>query len=162
MRRLSNVEGGVYDLALESVFNNESRGKRPHIFEESRETPGMMKVAPRPYNNEAQAAWELWGENCYWLQSVETVKIPGGIHGFIVTRTTSFRCGLIITGTQVHPGYHGKITVACFNTAVTPVLVGPGARLFSIKFITSTCDADMYKGIWGGDKTTTCGVERAF
>lgn len=153
--RLGNVEGGVYDLALGKVFDYaySSGSKLPFIKEDGRLLAGMNE---RP--KEADE-WYLYPSEPTWLQSAETVKLPDNVHGFVMTRTSSFRAGVIITGTQVHPLYNGKITVFAFNTLPVPVKIGENARLFSIKFTASESEAG-YRGIWGGDKTTTEGVER--
>ena len=87
------------------------------------------------------------------------LKLPDNVHGYVMTRTSSFRAGLIIMGTQVHSLYNGKITVLAYNTLPIPVTVGKYARLFSIKFAQTEPETG-YRGIWGGDKATTDGVER--
>lgn len=152
--RLANVEGGVYDLALGKVFDYQytNGSKMPFIKADGRSLAGMVE------RTDAED-WELYPGEPVWLQSAETVKLPDNIHGYIMTRTSSFRAGLIITGTQVHSLYNGKITVLAYNTLPIPVTVGKNARLFSIKF-TPTEPETGYRGIWGGDKATTDGVER--
>lgn len=153
-QRLTNVEGGVYDLALGKVFDYEysNATKMPFIREDGRSLAGMQE---RPENDD----WLLYPGEPVWLQSAETVKLPDNVHGFVMTRTSSFRAGLIVTGTQVHSLYNGKITVLCYNTLPIPVHVGKYARLFSVKFAQTEPETG-YRGIWGGDKTTTDGVER--
>lgn len=153
--RLTNIEGGVYDLSLGKVFDYvySDSSKTPFIRATGRSLAGMSE---RPIKDND---WMLYpGEPC-WMQSNETVKLPDNVHGYVMTRTSSFRAGIIITGTQVHPLYNGKITVLAFNTLPIPVVVGKDARLFSIKFTSSESETG-YRGIWGGDKTTTDGVER--
>ena len=155
--RVDNVEGGVYDLALGKLFDYvyDNGSKMPFIKEDGRLLAGMTE---RPANNND---WHLYPGEPVWLQSAETVKLPDNIHGYIITRTSSFRAGVIITGTQVHPFYNGKITVLAYNTLPIPVIVGKFARLFSVKF-TQTETETGYRGIWGGEKTTTDGVERPY
>lgn len=152
--RITNVEGGVYDLALGKVYDYEysNSAKMPFIQEDGRSLAGMIE---RP----DKEGWLLYPGEPAWLQSAETVKLPDNIHGYIMTRTSSFRAGLIITGTQVHPLYNGKITVLVFNTLPVPVRAGKNGRLFSIKFVQTESETG-YRGIWGGDKATTEGVER--
>lgn len=154
--RLKNVEGGVYDLALGGVYDYvyNSSDKLPFIKADGRSLAGMKQRVE-------EDEWYLFPQEPVWLQSSETVKLPDNVHGFIITRTSSFRAGLIITGTQVHSLYNGKITVFCYNTLPVPVIVGKNARLFSIKF-TATESEEGYRGIWGGDKTTTDGTERPY
>lgn len=154
--RLSNVEGGVYDLALGKVFEYIHGNEVPFIKEDGRSL-AKMQEAPLTKDNE----WYLYPNEPVWLQSQETVKLPDNIHGYVMTRTSSFRAGIVVVGTQVHSLYNGKITVLAYNTIPVPVMVGPNARLFSIKF-TAVEPEQGYRGIWGGDKTTTDGVERPY
>ena len=152
--RLGNVEGGVYDLALDRVFDYvySDSTKMPFIRKDGR---SLARMVDRPDADE----WMLYPQEACWLQSAETVKLPDNVHGYVITRTSSFRAGVSITGTQVHPLYNGKITVLACNFLPIPVIVGKYSRLFSIKFTASESEKG-YRGIWGGDKATTEGVER--
>lgn len=152
--RLTNIESGVYDLALAKVFDYQytNATKMPFIKVDGRSLATMQE---RP----DEESWLLYPGEPTWLQSAETVKLPDNVHGYVMTRTSSFRAGIIISGTQVHSLYNGKITVLAYNTLPIPVTVGKYARLFSIKF-TQTEPEVGYRGIWGGDKATTDGVER--
>jgi deoxycytidine triphosphate deaminase len=179
------IEGGFYDLRLEQVYVPKEDSWSAWIGTASRNTPEvkiLTQVAPEHLSTRLKAqngAWRLW-PGFYLLQTVETITPPRWLIGLLDERTSVFRSGGITRATKIPHGFSGKIAAAlhvperCFFT------LEEGMRFLSVCFalmVTLKLDKNLepvlpfqlsfdgghkYDGIWGEDKVSTEGIERAF
>ncbi len=62
--------------------------------------------------------------NSYILgQSFEYLRIPLGLKGRVVGKSTLARCGIIVNITPLEPGWEGHLTIEIANTNPSPVCV---------------------------------------
>jgi len=67
--------------------------------------------------------------------TLEYIKLPSDIMGYITTRSTFGRLGLIIaTAISIHPNYAGVITLELKNIGEVPIPLYPGLRIAQIIF----------------------------
>jgi dCTP deaminase len=67
--------------------------------------------------------------------TVEYLGLPGDIGGYVTSRSSWGRAGLVIaTATAVAPGFRGVITLELANLGTAPVVLRPGVRIAQIIF----------------------------
>ena len=67
--------------------------------------------------------------------TLEYVRIPDDIVGYIIGRSSWGRLGLIIaTATLIHPQFAGVITLEITNVGEVPIVLRPGRRIAQISF----------------------------
>ncbi len=67
--------------------------------------------------------------------TLEYIRIPDDIVGYIIGRSSWGRLGLIIaTATLIHPGFAGVVTLELTNVGEVPIVLRPGRRIAQIAF----------------------------
>ncbi len=67
--------------------------------------------------------------------TLEYIKLPNNIMGYIIGRSSWGRIGLIIaTAIFINPGYAGVITLELTNVGDVPLILYPGLRIAQITF----------------------------
>jgi deoxycytidine triphosphate deaminase len=149
-------EGCVYDLQLDKVF--ELKGKA-FLGIEERETPEMIEVAT--YNSKKKSSFIFKPGKYYMTKTIEEVNIPDNVVGIIKPRSTTFRCGLILRGGVIQPGYKGQMFYGMYNAGPINVEIELGARYAQIIFQEVKGKAvNTYRGQWQGGRATTKGKEK--
>lgn len=78
--------------------------------------------------------------------TLEWVRIPRSLAGYVTSRSSWGRRGLIIaTATGVHPGFSGCLTLELFNAGEIPIALYPGmavCQFFLHRVDTNTTTAD--------------------
>ena len=159
--RAQKIEGSKYDLTVGKIFRERIFSRVPTIGARHREIPSAVPV--KGQGRDLLPWYGLWPGVSYLVQSQETVNMPPGMMGLVVSRTSIFRSHARVVGAVIDPGYMGLVTVALNVKKWNGMWLQQGARFCSIVFAHfDDLETDDYIGIWGGDKLTTDGVERAF
>lgn len=62
--------------------------------------------------------------------SLEYLVLPTDLTGQVITRSSYGRLGLLsATAVQIHPGYHGCLTLELVNLSTIPITLTPGERI---------------------------------
>ena len=179
------IEASKYDLTVGKLFQSKQAQSISIIGIENRSIQEMSEILPSDFSDSVygtrmnvETGWTL-RPGIYFLQSGETVTMPPWLSAIVVSRTSVFRAGCLLSGSIVDPGFSGNVLVRLqvpedyvlvlekgakamsliFNTVGTLDSVNPG-ELDEFKFINSLIANESYKGIWSGDKVTTNGTER--
>lgn len=181
----SFIEGNFYDLRLEQIYACEDAQSSAFLGQNKRYTPTVVPLfstLPEHLDKRLEAENETWRlySGFYLAQSVETITPPRWLVALLDERTSVFRAGGITRSTKVPHGYSGKITAAIHVPEDCQITLEKGVRFLSVCFALSVTlklnesfepvipfeisldGGDSYSGIWGGDKVTTDGTERAF
>jgi deoxycytidine triphosphate deaminase len=173
-RKGERIEASKYDLTVGKIFES---SKLPAISEVGitlRRIQEMIVFEP-----DEEGVWRLT-EGVYFLQSSEIVTMPPWLSAFVVSRTTIFRAGCLLSGSIVDPGFSGNVLVRLAIPANYILVLEQGAKVMSLVFnvvgtlqsvspaegaeftlVNSLVANEIYSGIWAGDKVSTQGkVER--
>ncbi len=177
--RLKSIEGNAYDLTLNRVFSLAGRSPK---FEEyspykkgdeadymvffgvkTRRTPLAVEI-PWYKTADGRLLIKCEPQVPYLLESIEIVTPPEGVEIEIIRRSSVFRSGGIMDKTYVPYGFSGHVYVSLFiPKAGRSITWEKGARFCSTKwFAVEKTGIVKYTGIWGGDKVSTDGEERAY
>jgi dCTP deaminase len=75
--------------------------------------------------------------------TLEYVRLPAGMAGFVTSRSSWGRVGLVIaTAIAIHPGYRGIITLELTNVGTVPLRLCPGVRVAQIVFNRSSGEGE--------------------
>jgi dCTP deaminase len=70
--------------------------------------------------------------------TLEFIKFPTDVCGFVLSRSSYGRAGLLIaTATYVQPGWHGCLTLELENLGEVPIELSPGLRVGQLVIISS-------------------------
>ena len=69
--------------------------------------------------------------------SHEYFRMPQGVLGIAVGKSTYARCGLMINMTPLEPGWQGYLTLELANLAPVPITIYPGEGICQIVFFAS-------------------------
>jgi len=76
--------------------------------------------------------------------TIEYIKMPLDLMGYLVGRSSWGRMGLIVaTAAGIHPGYRGIITLELHNIGDVPFPISPGLRIAQIFFHMVTGEVDI-------------------
>ncbi len=126
---------GSIDLRLGSTFrvNRRSQVLSLDPFDKARYEINKAKYVEETYV-ELGRRFVLHPHQFALGITLEWVRLPWNLGGFIIGRSTWGRDGLVIeTAAGVHPGYSGNLTLELTNVGDVPVILYPGlayAQLF--------------------------------
>jgi deoxycytidine triphosphate deaminase len=152
--QIDKIEGTTVDLRLDVACRLEGEA-RPH----QRVTPETEEVlGPHTADGYTIAPGEY-----LLVQTAETVNLPGDLIADLRTRSTLFRCGIILKTTYVSPNYQGKLWAGMHNAGPCPVHLDRGVRFACIAFHQVEGETVPYQGVWQDGRGSTEGeVERPF
>lgn len=113
------------------------------VFERT-ETASIKTFNPGWDPREVQRLVEVgWGERfvlhpneLVLASTLEYLALPGDLSAQVITRSTYGRMGLITaTAVQVHPYYHGCLTLELLNLGLVPLELMPGERIAQLIFV---------------------------
>ncbi len=85
------------------------------------------------------------------LSTVEYVKMPDNLIGFVELRSTWARHGLIVPPTIIDVGFEGTITLEVFNSSMHAISLTPGIRFAHVIFATTLSHVkNSYSGAYSG------------
>lgn len=179
------IEASKYDLSVGRLFQSRQAQSISIIGVKNRSIQEMSEIPPLDFSDSVygtrlavEMGWTL-RPGTYFLQSAEVVTMPPWLSAMVVSRTSIFRAGCLLSGAVVDPGFSGNVLVRLqvpenyvlvleqgakvmslvFNTVGTLYRVSP-AESEEFKFYNCLAANEQYDGIWGSDKVTTDGVER--
>lgn len=123
---LSNIEGASYDLELGDEYYH--KGKISYLSE----TNPFLLIDPYDY---------------VIVTSKETANMPLEMAGRFDIRVKLFCQGVILSnGTQIDPGFKGKLFCLLFNTSNSPVVLKRSEQYATIEFIKLVEATEPYHG----------------
>jgi deoxycytidine triphosphate deaminase len=151
-RELTNPEGAGFDIRLDEVFKLKKEGDG-FLGITERKTPEVESVAKFKSGKEEFFTFEPG--KYYLIRTIESVNLPDNIAGYVFTRSTLFRSGLILVVTQISPGYHGELTFGVFNASKNKMMVALGSRVAHVQFDYVDGGGNKYRGQWKDGRVTT-------
>jgi dCTP deaminase len=138
--RLEEIKLGAIDLSLGSIFLIARRASLPLIEadepQSSRAAFIEVRVAPG-------GSIVLQPQQFALACTREYITLPHNVGGFIQSRSTYGRMGLIAaTATYVTAGYKGCPTLEIVNEGEVPVRVKPGERICQLVALSADEDPD--------------------
>lgn len=109
------------------------------------------------YTVEEKDGYVLHPHDFVLASTVEYIKIPDNITGWVEGRSSIGRMGLFIQNAGwIDPGFEGTITLELFNASNFPIRLIPGRRIGQIIFaeLDKPCE-NPYRGKYQGQKITT-------
>lgn len=179
------IEGNMYDMRLEQIYVSDDPHIKSFIGQRKRFTPTikpLFTTNPEHFSSRLEVTNDTWKlyPGFYLAQTVETITPPRWLLALLDERTSIFRGGAITRATKVPHGFSGNITAAIHVPEDCHITLEKGARFLSVCFALcvtlrlndqfepvlplelSFDGGHSYQGIWGGEKVTTEGTERAY
>jgi len=154
-RELTNPEGAGFDLRLgkvHRVFGDTFLGI------EERKTVEAKTVME--YNPQKSQVYTIKPDEQILVTTLEKLNLPENITANFLLRGTLLRSGIIVSGGNSAPGYHGEITFSLFNCGKCPVKIELGARIVHMQFYEIKGEASNYRGQWQGGRVTATEKEK--
>ncbi|MGE3993541.1 dCTP deaminase [Pseudorhodoplanes sp.] len=90
--------------------------------------------------------------------TLEWVRFPANIGGYILGKSTFGRRGLVVeTAAGIHPGFSGCLTLELFNCGEVPIGIVPGMRVAQIFFHYVHGDGEPKGSTYSGRRKPTIG-----
>jgi dCTP deaminase len=89
---------------------------------------------------------------CVLGHSIEYIKVPGDVLGFVQGKSTYSRLGLVVNATPLEPGWEGQITLTLANTNNLPIKVYAGEGIAQCVFFQGTQPKATYRGAYQRSK----------
>ncbi len=154
-RELTNPEGAGFDLRIGEIYKIKGDA---FLGETERKTPDIELVAA--YTKGKKKSFTFKPGDFYLVKTIESVNLPKNMAAHIYPRSTTFRSGLFIRTTNVHPGYSGGLTFGLKNEGSVPVKIEMGARFVHIQFQMVHGGGSAYRGQWQGGRVSTTKKEK--
>ncbi len=78
--------------------------------------------------------------------TLEYLSFPSGLGGYVLTRSSWGRLGLIIaTATFINPGFKGCLTLELLNLGEVPLVLHPGTRVAQLVLHTVEGELGVHK-----------------
>lgn len=128
-----SADGVSVDIRLGNQFIVFIRSKTPSF------DPLISGRYPRSMQRLLQLSWDekfvLHPHELVLAATLEYFAVPTDLTAQVVTRSSYGRLGLIsATAVQVHPGFHGSLTLELVNLGTVPLELKPGARIAQLVF----------------------------
>lgn len=93
--------------------------------------------------------------------TLEWLRVPAGLGGFVGGRSSWGRRGLIIeTAAGIHPGFSGCVTLEMTNLGEVPIAIVPGMPICQVVFHQTSDSTASYQSAFHGRRKPTLGVIR--
>lgn len=160
-RELTNPEGAGFDLRLGEVYKISGDA---FLGVEERKTPAIVLIATGNGRHEKRTAKvqkvTIQPGDFYLVKTIERVNMPENVTATITPRSTTYRSGIFLRCSPVHPGYCGELIFGLKNEGPVAVTIEMGARIAHIQFHEVQGGGSMYRGQWQGGRVTTKRKER--
>jgi dCTP deaminase len=91
----------------------------------------------------------------YLLHTLEYIKLPPELVGFVELRSTLARYGLLIPPTIIDGGFEGQLTIELLSSSF-PIKLKPGLRFLHVILAKATTPIEKpYRGKYQGQKGVT-------
>lgn len=148
-RELKNPEGAGFDLRLGEVYKISGKA---FLGETERQTPDIELITA--YDPKKKKSITIKPGDFYLMKTIENVNLPVDMVAHIYPRSTTFRSGIFIRTTNVHPGYCGGLIFGLKNEGNVPVKIEMGARVVHIQFKYVDGGGSKYRGQWQGGRVS--------
>jgi dCTP deaminase len=131
LKHLRSCGASSVDLRLGCWFLTLRYGRVPYfnVYERGDLAPSESKLVKRYYVPFGQN-FILHPRNFVLAATLEWIRLPSSIGGYVIGRSSWGRHGLIIaTATGVHPGFTGCLTLELSNVGEVPITVRPAAAI---------------------------------
>jgi len=96
-------------------------------------------VDPKDFNTESFMSFQgdvcIIPPNSFCLaRSLEYIRLPRNITGFMTNKSTYARCGIVTPSTVLEAGWHGHITIEISNTTPLPARIYANEGIAQILF----------------------------
>lgn len=152
-RELTNPEGSGFDIRLGEVYKMAGDA---FLGVDERNTPDVTLVAK--YGRDK--SYTLNPGEYVLGKTIEKVNLPLDVAAYTNTRSTLFRSGVLLLGTQIAPGYSGPLIYGMKNLGESKVTFELGARVVHLHFHRITGQGSAYRGQWQQGRVTTGGTEK--
>nr|VFJ60153.1 MAG: dCTP deaminase [Candidatus Kentron sp. DK]VFJ64550.1 MAG: dCTP deaminase [Candidatus Kentron sp. DK] len=152
-----HLGGMSLDLRLGRQFRTFRGSFRPCI-----EIGPPGKPLHFPMSDDLMESREIADDNPFYLHpnelalgiTLESIRLPENIVGFIDGRSSLARVGLMvnITAHTIEPGWEGNITLEFANLGRVPLALYPGARICALRFEQLSSPAEQAYNIKQGAK----------
>jgi dCTP deaminase len=122
------------DLRLGCWFQvfRESRFSHLDVYDQSAQLPSESQLTKHHYVAFGDR-FILHPRSFVLAVTLEWIRLPSNIAGYVVGRSSWGRHGLIIaTATGVHPGFTGCLTLELTNVGEVPITIKPGTTICQI------------------------------
>lgn len=122
------------DLRLGCWFQvfRESHFSHLDVYDSNAETPSETQLTKHHYVAFGER-FILHPQSFVLAVTLEWLRLPSNLAGYVVGRSSWGRHGLIIaTATGVHPGFTGCLTLELTNVGVVPITIKPGTTICQI------------------------------
>jgi deoxycytidine triphosphate deaminase len=145
-RELANPEGAGFDLRVGEIHKIYGRG---FLGIEERKTPVTKMVASY---KKVKKRFTFEPGSYYLVKTIESVNLPEDIVGYLFTRSTLFRSGIIHGLSQISPGYSGPLVMSLANIGQCKIEIELGARFAHVQFEKIEGGGSAYRGQWKGGR----------
>ena len=131
LKALGDSGAASIDLRLGSWFlvPRQTRVAHLDVYEKDEDIPSESKLAKRHYVS-LGGKFVIHPGAFVLGATLEWVRLPGDLAGYVIGRSSWGRRGLIIaTATGVHPGFTGCLTLELTNLGQILISVQPGTRV---------------------------------
>jgi len=131
-RQIKEGEASI-DLRLGVRFTVSHRGKLGEIDTNNPDFDALFAAALHTYYVPIGSHFVLHPDYFALGETLEYIKMPEDLAGYVVTRSSWGRHGLVIaTAVGVHPGYSGVLTLELRNLAEVPLRLYPGRSILQL------------------------------
>jgi dCTP deaminase len=131
---LSTSGAASVDLRLGCWFQvfRESRFSHLDVYDETAKIPSESQLTKHHYVPFGDR-FILHPRSFVLAVTLEWIRLPSNVAGYVVGRSSWGRHGLIIaTATGVHPGFTGCLTLELTNVGEVPITIKPGTTICQI------------------------------
>jgi len=151
-----NFEGCGVDIRIGELYEMGNEEGFLHI--DTRKTPDFKLIAKFENNKTAKA--KLEPGKVYSAKTIEKINTPENLFGWLIPRSTLYKCGIVVQGIKTDPGYKGNFSFIMINTSNKNFEIEMGARIASIVFHTVDGKSNLYQGQWQGGRIFTSKEEK--
>lgn len=140
----SQIGSASIDVRLSYEFVSVKRGNIG--FLDPRDLDGGRHRFRTPHHLNRGERFYLHPNEMVLASTLEYVRLPLGISGYVTSRSKWGRLGLVIaTATAIHPGFTGTITLELVNHGTIPIALYPGLDVAQL-ILHSVDNATAYDG----------------
>lgn len=140
----SQIGSASIDVRLSYEFVSVKRGNIG--FLDPRDLDGGRHRFRTPHHLNRGERFYLHPNEMVLASTLEYVRLPLGISGYVTSRSKWGRLGLVIaTATAIHPGFTGTITLELVNHGTIPIALYPGLDVAQL-ILHSVENATAYDG----------------
>jgi len=119
----------------------------------------LIAREPQPISIELGRGLGMPPKSRLLASTLEYIKIPADLAGFILPRTAWLRLGIVTEILTIDPSFQGKLTLFLNNLGNLPVVIYPGTRIVKLALIKIETPPTSYKPATG-ELSANIGLEK--